>query len=475
MLPARPVCVFCLIGMFAPLLPPALGQGRTTVLENLTLIGANGRDIKDSNVAFQGGKITGVGPRASGGFLTRKIDATGRYATSGLIDAWSGIARNAPAPATNAFAHAADNYNAYDSFALQSAWSQGFTAAYIPARTNRGFAGYGAVVRLLPPGSGSDVVIEREAALHFILDAENDPTLRRLQTIRTLRDNLREARDYRDAKDDYQDDLKEYGEKLGEKAKKQAGSAPATASSSAPASADSKAKKKKKRTDSKPSEPGKPGEPNAAAEPKKDAGPKKPTEPQRDPQKEALVRLLNGELILRVEAHRPEDILAMIEVANEYGIAIAFEGATGAHLVSDHLKKADIPVVVGPPRSSMLFEDNSRRYEPGNLAGWLGHVGVRVYFGTGPFWTDALPPAAFSAQLAQAVAGGIAPEIPIRRAGRDAAAWLAVEKKLGGLTPGEPADFVVWSAHPLSGDARVEQVYIDGQRVYGAELGKESD
>jgi imidazolonepropionase-like amidohydrolase len=122
----------------------------------------------------------------------------------------------------------------------------------------------------------------------------------------------------------------------------------------------------------------------------------------------------------------------------------------------------------------MLFNDTAQRYDPANLAGWLGHVGVRVYFGTGPDWPEAVAPAAFPAQLAQAVAGGIAPEVPLRRATRDALAWLGVEKKLGGLSPGEPADFVVWSAHPLAGDARVEQVYIAGQRVYGAELAKDA-
>lgn len=48
----------------------------------------------------------------------------------------------------------------------------------------------------------------------------------------------------------------------------------------------------------------------------------------------------------------------------------------------------------------------------------------------------------------------------------DAAAILGLDKRLGSLEPGKDADLVVWSGNPLDISSRVEQVFIEGNKVF---------
>ncbi|MFZ8480569.1 amidohydrolase family protein, partial [Staphylococcus aureus] len=41
-----------------------------------------------------------------------------------------------------------------------------------------------------------------------------------------------------------------------------------------------------------------------------------------------------------------------------------------------------------------------------------------------------------------------------------------IDHRVGSLEVGKDADFVVWSAHPLSSAARAEQTWIDGRRFF---------
>jgi adenine deaminase len=52
---------------------------------------------------------------------------------------------------------------------------------------------------------------------------------------------------------------------------------------------------------------------------------------------------------------------------------------------------------------------------------------------------------------------------------RNPAEQLAIDDRVGSLEPGKDADFVIWSAHPLSDAAVCQETWIDGVRRFSRE------
>jgi hypothetical protein len=46
---------------------------------------------------------------------------------------------------------------------------------------------------------------------------------------------------------------------------------------------------------------------------------------------------------------------------------------------------------------------------------------------------------------------------------------LRIDQRVGSIAPGKDADLVLWSHHPLSNYARVDQTWIDGRRYFDRE------
>ena len=62
--------------------------------------------------------------------------------------------------------------------------------------------------------------------------------------------------------------------------------------------------------------------------------------------------------------------------------------------------------------------------------------------------------------------GGVPPEEALKFVTLNPAKQLRIDSRVGSLEPGKDADFVLWSAPPLSGYARPLQTWIDGRRYF---------
>src|SRR5690606_27581598 len=83
------------------------------------------------------------------------------------------------------------------------------------------------------------------------------------------------------------------------------------------------------------------------AEPKAPERPKYPPEPKRDPAKDALIAVRDGERACFVEARRADEVERALELAREHGIPrVVLEHATGAARAVDAIAKAGVPVIV---------------------------------------------------------------------------------------------------------------------------------
>jgi hypothetical protein len=62
--------------------------------------------------------------------------------------------------------------------------------------------------------------------------------------------------------------------------------------------------------------------------------------------------------------------------------------------------------------------------------------------------------------------GGLSEEEALKFVTLNPAIQLRLQQRVGSLEVGKDADFVLWSAHPLSSAARAEQTWIDGRRYF---------
>ncbi len=70
--------------------------------------------------------------------------------------------------------------------------------------------------------------------------------------------------------------------------------------------------------------------------------------PERDLKMEAMVRILEKEVPLRLHAHRADDIITGIRVAQEFNINLTLEHCTEGHKVAEEIARSGYPAIVGP-------------------------------------------------------------------------------------------------------------------------------
>lgn len=186
---------------------------------------------------------------------------------------------------------------------------------------------------------------------------------------------------------------------------------------------------------------------------------------ERDIRLEAVIPLLKGEIPLRVHAHRADDIVTAIRIAEEFKIKkMVIEHGTEAHLVKSYLKEKNIPVAYGPlltPRIKM--ELKARNYKS---IVELFEFGVKTALITDhPYNSiDCLRTVA-SIALAQ----GLSFKDAIKSITVNAAEILNCQDRIGKLEVGYDADIVVYDGNPLDIKSKVEITIINGEVVFKRE------
>ena len=187
---------------------------------------------------------------------------------------------------------------------------------------------------------------------------------------------------------------------------------------------------------------------------------KEPAVPERNLKWEALGKVLKGELRARLHAHRADDMLTAIRIAEEFKFKLTIEHATEGYKIADVLAAKNIPVTVGPilmdrPKYEM------RGLDPRN-PGILAKAGVKV-----AIQTDGASSVKYLAMnAALAVREGMPIDEALKAITINAAEIIGVEKRVGSLEVGKDADVVVYDEHPFSYMSKPELVLVDGQVVY---------
>jgi imidazolonepropionase-like amidohydrolase len=207
-------------------------------------------------------------------------------------------------------------------------------------------------------------------------------------------------------------------------------------------------------------------EEQASYKKKQEAGDEKvelPKPPARDLKLESLGQVLRGELKARIHAHRADDMLTAIRIAEEFGLELAIEHATEGYKIVDILAEKGVPVVVGP----ILF--SRTKYELRGMTprnpGVLSRAGVKVAIQT----DEASATRYLAINAALAVREGMPEEDALRAITINAAEIIGVADRVGSLEPGKDADVVVFSGHPFDYRTLAELVIVDGEVAYRRE------
>ncbi len=182
---------------------------------------------------------------------------------------------------------------------------------------------------------------------------------------------------------------------------------------------------------------------------------------RKDLELEALSEILNGERFISCHSYVQSEINMLMKVAEQFGFRIN----TFTHILEGY-KVADIIAKHGAGGST--FSDWwAYKYEVIDAIPYNAKImhdqGIVVAINS----DDAEMARRLNQEAAKSVKyGGMKEEDAWKMVTLNPAKLLHLDDRMGSLKVGKDADIVLWSEHPLSVYAKVEQTYIDGVKYY---------
>jgi imidazolonepropionase-like amidohydrolase len=182
--------------------------------------------------------------------------------------------------------------------------------------------------------------------------------------------------------------------------------------------------------------------------------------PERDLELEVLSEVLDGAIRVHVHSYRKDGILQFLDIADEYGFAVAsFQHCLEGYKIASELKKRDIAVATfahwwgykveawdGIPHNAALLARDG--------------VKVSIHSDSGNLIQRLYTEAAVAARY------GLSVDDALRAVTINAAAAIGVDDRIGSLEVGKDADLAIFTRHPLDVYTLVETTMIDGEVVY---------
>ena len=183
--------------------------------------------------------------------------------------------------------------------------------------------------------------------------------------------------------------------------------------------------------------------------------------PKRDIGMETLIQVLEGKRIVQFHTHRADDIITVLRLKDEFGFKVVLQHVSEGWKVAEEIAAANVPC------SIIMIDSPGGKLEAINLSYKTGAVleqaGVNVAFHTDDWITDSrllLRSAAFGVRAGMSEAKSLE---ALTLAG---ARMLGLDDRIGSLTPGKDADFIILSGEPLSVYTKVEQTWVEGEKVF---------
>ena len=172
--------------------------------------------------------------------------------------------------------------------------------------------------------------------------------------------------------------------------------------------------------------------------------------------------MLQGEILVQVHCYRADDMLSVLQVADEFGFTVrSFHHALDAYKIRDVLAARDVAASTwadwwgfkleaydGIPQNAAMLEDAGGR----PIIHSDSSVGIQRLN----------QEAAKARQDGLRVGLDISEDAALRWVTANAAWAIGIQDETGTLEGGKRADVVVWSGHPFSVYSVADLVFVDG-------------
>ncbi len=182
--------------------------------------------------------------------------------------------------------------------------------------------------------------------------------------------------------------------------------------------------------------------------------------PRRDLRMEALVDILNEDILVQSHSYRQDEILALMRVAEEFDFTIrAFHHGVEAYKVAPELLAHGAGAVVWTDWSSFKIEAYGASVYNARLLTELGVL-------TSLHSDNSQLASRMNWEAGKMVRAGMDEVDALALVTINTAKLIGIDEWVGSLEPGKDADFVIWSGHPLSTFSHAEQTWVDGRRYF---------
>lgn len=184
--------------------------------------------------------------------------------------------------------------------------------------------------------------------------------------------------------------------------------------------------------------------------------------PARDLGMDIMASALKGEIQVKMHAHRADDILTAVRVAEEFGLDATVDHCTEGYMILDELKMAKVRgFLLGPLLSdrskielrNMTFRAPAEFYKAGvPFALITDHPFVPVQF--------------LRVQAGICVSEGLPEYEALKAITITPARILGLESRVGSIAEGKDADIVIFDGDPLDCRSRVTTTIVNGEIVF---------
>jgi imidazolonepropionase-like amidohydrolase len=401
-------------------------QDKVILIKDGKILTMDGREIITGSVLVKGEKISAVGKNVAAPDKAKVINAKGKLIMPGFIDAYTALglieipgvpvsvdydeATNPSTPQMRVI----DGLNPTSEL-IPITRVNGITTVLSAPGEGNVFSGQSALINL-DGLTVENMIIKFPLALHMNLGEypkSRYGSKRRMPSTRMgiaalVRQEFAKAQEYLAKKEKYDEELKQQQEH-GEKAKEEKKSQPAP--------------------------------------------------PPKDLKLEALCMALTKKVPVIVRAHRVDDIMTAIRLAEEFNLKLILLHATDAYKVVDILAEKNIPVLVGPITTQPAsMETLGAIYENAAL---LAKNGVKIAIvSSSAHGVRNLP---YEAGIA--VAYGLPKMEALKAITINPAEILEVADVIGSLQKGKIANVIVVQGDPLEITSKVTNVIIKGREI----------
>ena len=179
---------------------------------------------------------------------------------------------------------------------------------------------------------------------------------------------------------------------------------------------------------------------------------------------EALIPVVDGRMLLIIEANQMNEIDAALALAHDYHLKLAISGGAEAWLSADRLATAHVPVLTGAMNNIPdSFATLNQRQENAAI---LRRAGVSVILvGNSDDDESRFNARNIKYEAGSAVAYGMNYDDALRAVTLAPAELFGLSDRIGSLQPGRDANVVVWSGDPFEFSTQVEHVLIRGRET----------